>query len=62
MAQAHRRLSKDAFEKLREQLATASVLCSDEQLLDLADDLHDSLRRRKDRRHGWGFREELATF
>lgn len=61
MAHAHRRLSKDAFEKLRVQLATASALCADDQLLDLADDLHDSLRRRKNKRHGWAA-DKLAAF
>jgi hypothetical protein len=49
---AHNRLSDDAFERLREQVATASALCGDDQLLELADALHASLRRRRDARHG----------
>ena len=40
------RLRKETFERLREQIATASALCSEDQLLDLADGLHDTIRRR----------------
>lgn len=47
MPHKHRQLSRIAFEALREQLATAVALCSDEQVLDLADGLHDTLRRRR---------------
>lgn len=47
MLPRHRHLSRRAFEALREQLATAVALCSDEQVLDLADGLHDTLRRRR---------------
>jgi hypothetical protein len=47
MLPRHRHLSLRAFEALREQLATAVALCSDEQVLDLADGLHDTLRRRR---------------
>lgn len=43
----YRHLSRRAFEALREQIATAVALCSDEQVLDLADGLHDTLRRRR---------------
>jgi hypothetical protein len=39
-------LRKETFERLREQLATASALCSEDQLLDLADGLHEAIRRR----------------
>jgi hypothetical protein len=42
-----RQLSRRAYESLREQIATAVALCSDEQVLDLADGLHDTLRRRR---------------
>ena len=47
MPQRHRHLSRRAYDALREQLATAVALCSDEQVLDLADGLHDTLRRRR---------------
>ena len=47
MPHRHRHLSRRAYEALREQLATAVALCSDEQVLDLADGLHDTLRRRR---------------
>jgi hypothetical protein len=40
-------LQPDAFERLREQLATAIALCDDDQILSLADGLHDALRRRR---------------
>ena len=47
MPHRHRQLSRRAYESLREQVATAIALCSDEQVLDLADALHDTLRRRR---------------
>lgn len=47
MSHHHRQLSRPAYESLREQVATAVALCSDEQVLDLADALHDTLRRRR---------------
>jgi hypothetical protein len=47
MPHRHRHLSRRAYESLREQIATAVALCSDEQVLDLADALHDTLRRRR---------------
>lgn len=47
MPQRHRHLSRRGYESLREQIATAAALCSDEQVLDLADALHDTLRRRR---------------
>ena len=47
MSHRHRHLSRRAYESLREQIATAVALCSDEQVLDLADALHDTLRRRR---------------
>jgi hypothetical protein len=47
MPHRDRHLSRRAYEALREQLATAVALCSDEQVLDLADGLHDTLRRRR---------------
>lgn len=43
-------LKTETFERLREQLATASALCSDDQLLELADGLHETIRRRRARR------------
>ncbi len=42
-----RRLDRVAFERLCEHLAVATVHCSDEQVLDLADSLHAVLRRRR---------------
>ena len=47
MPQRHRHLSRRAYDALREQLATAVALGSDEQVLDLSDGLHDTLRRRR---------------
>ena len=47
MPHRHRQLSRRAYESLSEQVATAIALCSDEQVLDLADALHDTLRRRR---------------
>ena len=47
MPHRDRHLSRRAYESLREQVATAVALCSDEQVLDLADGLHDTLRRRR---------------
>jgi hypothetical protein len=43
-------LKTETFERLREQLATASALCSNDQLLELADGLHETIRRRRARR------------
>ncbi|HYE46450.1 MAG TPA: hypothetical protein VEA44_11840 [Caulobacter sp.] len=51
MSAEHPQLSPAAFERLREQLATAAALCSDDQLLILADGLHDTRRRRRCHRH-----------
>jgi hypothetical protein len=48
----HRELAPEAFERLREQIATASARCSDDQILTLADGLHDVIRRRSARRAG----------
>lgn len=47
----HRELNTRAYESLREQIATAIALCSDEQVLDIADALHDTLRRRRATHH-----------
>lgn len=43
----HQPLNTKAYEALREQIATAIALCSDSQVLDIADALHDTLRRRR---------------
>ncbi len=51
MSVPHQQLQAPAFERLREQLATAVALCGDDQILNLADDLHDALRRRRAGRH-----------
>lgn len=40
------RLKRETFERLREQVAAASALCSEDQLLELADGLHNAIRRR----------------
>lgn len=42
-------LTETTFERLREQVTTAAALCSDTQVLELADCLHDALRRRRKR-------------
>jgi hypothetical protein len=47
----HHQLQSTAFQRLREQMATAIALCDDQQILSLADDLHDALRRRRAARH-----------
>ncbi len=52
----HRRLCEDAYERLREQMAAAVALCSDEQVLDLADAMHATLRRRRAALHQAGRR------
>lgn len=44
------RLKQETFERLREQLATAAALCGEDQLLDLADGLHETIRRRRQQR------------
>jgi hypothetical protein len=46
MGAAGPRLRTETFERLREQIATASALCSEAQILELADGLHDAIRRR----------------
>lgn len=51
MSVSHHQLRPTAFERLREQLATAVALCDDDQILSLADDLHDALRRRRASRY-----------
>jgi hypothetical protein len=51
MAKADHILQPTTFERLREQVATAAALCDHKQLLTLADDLHDAIRRRRDHRH-----------
>lgn len=51
MPSTHRRLGDEAFERLREQVAAAAALCSEEQLLELADALHGCIRRRRNRHH-----------
>ncbi|NBB15411.1 hypothetical protein GVN21_08585 [Caulobacter sp. SLTY] len=51
MSADHPFLNPDAFERLREQMATAAALCTDDQLLILADSLHDARRRRREHRH-----------
>lgn len=51
MSAQHPFLSAEAFERLREQMATAAALCTDDQLLILADSLHDARRRRREHRH-----------
>ena len=40
-------LEAAVFEQLRVQIGELAELCSARQLLDLADDLHDRLRRRR---------------
>ncbi|RYF93064.1 MAG: hypothetical protein EON95_10205 [Caulobacteraceae bacterium] len=52
MSVRHHQLQPEAFERLREQLATAIALCDDDQILSLADGLHDALRRRRAARYG----------
>lgn len=52
MASHSHRLPSLVFEKLRDQVATASALCAEDQILDLADVLHDSIRRRRVARFG----------
>ncbi len=47
MSSSHHQLRPLAFERLREQLATAVAFCDDDQVLALADGLHDALRRRR---------------
>ena len=42
-----RGLDDDAFDRLQDQVAVAIALCSDAQILDLADSLHAALRRRR---------------
>lgn len=44
------KMSSMAFERLQEQVAAATVFCSREQMLILADQLHDAIRRRQQRR------------
>lgn len=51
MSSPHHQLRSVAFQRLREQMATAIALCSDTQILALADDLHDALRRRRAARY-----------
>lgn len=51
MSTSHHQLRAVAFQRLREQVATAIALCNDEQILNLADDLHDALRRRRASRY-----------
>ena len=51
MSGPHHQLQPTAFQRLREQLATAIALCDDGHILTLADDLHDALRRRRAARH-----------
>lgn len=50
MGSPNHRLNDESFERLREHLAAAAALCGEDQLLDLADCLHDSIRRRKSAR------------
>lgn len=52
MASHTHRLPVRAFEKLRDQMATAAALCGEDQILDLADVLHDAIRRRRVARFG----------
>ena len=52
MANHAHRLPALAFDKLRDQVATASALCAEDQILDLADVLHDAIRRRRSVRFG----------
>jgi hypothetical protein len=52
MSYGSRPLDQRAFERLAEQLAVATVRCSDEQVLELADGLHASLRRRRGAKSG----------
>lgn len=47
MTSGDRPLDPQVFERLGDQLAAAIARCSDEQVLDLADSLHASLRRRR---------------
>ena len=52
MASHAHRLPTRVFDKLRDQMATASALCAEDQILDLADVLHDAIRRRRVARFG----------
>lgn len=49
MTLSSRALDDTAFERLCEHVAVATVHCSDQQVLDLADSLHAALRRRRAR-------------
>ncbi|MDB5439456.1 MAG: hypothetical protein JWM33_1883 [Caulobacteraceae bacterium] len=45
MAASRRELTTAAFARLREQVATAAALCSELQMITLADHIHDAIRR-----------------
>jgi hypothetical protein len=47
MGRSQRRIDETAFEHLVDQLEMATARFTDEQLLDLADSLHATLRRRR---------------
>lgn len=65
MTTSHHQLQTTVFERLREQLATAVALCDDDQILNLADDLHESLRRRRAARfaeeRSWAPRDQFTA-
>lgn len=48
-------LTAETFDRLERQLALVCQDCSEEQLLDLADDLHEMIRKRRQRRLGRSF-------
>lgn len=50
-----RALPAETFERLDRQMRTVGAACSDAQLLELADHLHDMIRARRNRR----FRDAL---
>lgn len=47
MTTKRRELSAAAFAKLQDQVATAVALCSETQMLTLADQIHDAIRRQR---------------
>lgn len=56
MARLGMRMSDKVFERLLDRVAAATARCSDDQLLDLADSLHATLRRRRETRERGGER------
>jgi hypothetical protein len=62
MTSGGRPLEPQAFERLCDQLAAAVARCSDEQVLDLADSLHASLRRRRNAKAARRINEEQRSW